>query len=62
MGTGSGNEGVSEKEEKYRAGWHREIPEPLSIKRNADLPILRKNASQEAGLQQENSMAVQHLY
>lgn len=46
----------------YRTGQHNEVPKPLSLKRNADLPLLRKNASAQTGLQEENPMALQHLH
>ena len=61
-GTGSGNERVPEKGKKHWTGRHKEISEPLSIKRKAHLSILRKNTPQAAGLQQEDSMAVQHIH
>ena len=32
------------------------------LRRNADLPLLRKNAPAQTGLQQENPMALQHLH
>lgn len=31
-------------------------------KRNADLPLLRKNAPAQTGLQEENPVALQHLH
>ena len=43
-------------------GQYNEVPKPLSLKRNADLPLLRKNASAQTGLQEENPMALQHLH
>ena len=41
---------VPEKRKEYWTGRHKEISEPLSVKRNADLPLLRKNASAQTGL------------
>ena len=43
-------------------GQHNEVPKPLSLKRNADLPLLRKNTPAQTGLQEENPMALQHLH
>ena len=62
MGKGTGSQGTTEARQEYRAGQHNEVPEPLSLKRNADLSLLRKNAPAQTGLQQENPMALQHLH
>lgn len=43
---------------KYWTGQHNEVPKSLSLKRNADLPLLRKNAPAQTGLQEENPMAL----
>lgn len=50
LAAGAGDAGLPEKDQKYRTGRNTEISEPVSLKRNADLPILWKAASAEAGL------------
>ena len=42
--------GLPEEDPKYRTGRDEEISEPVSPKWNADLPVLRKDTSPEAGL------------
>ena len=62
MGKGAGSQGTEKTWQKYRTGQHNEVPKPLSLKRNADLPLLRKNTPAQSGLQEENPMALQHLH
>lgn len=54
--------GLPEKDQKYRAGRNEKISEPVSLKWNADLPVLWKDPSAEAGLREKDPMAVQHLH
>ena len=42
-------------------GQHNEVPKPLSLKWNADLPLLRKNTPAQTGLQEENIMTKRRL-
>ena len=62
MGKGAGSQGTEKTWQEYRTGQHNEVPKPLFLKRNADLPLLRKNAPAQTGLQEENPMALQHLH
>ena len=62
MGAGTAEEGTDQTGKEHRAGWHKEISEPLSVKRAADLSILRQDTQKEAGLQEKNPMVVQYLH
>ena len=61
MGKGAVCQGTEYAGDVYRTGQHNEVPEPLSLKRNADLPLLRKNAPAQTGLQEENIMTKRRL-
>ena len=54
--------GITGKDQIYRAGRNEKISEPVSLKWNADLPVLWKDTSAEAGLQEKDPMVVQHLH